>query len=91
MLTPFWTPILQAGGSVDMRSPFSAASYQSPGPYASPAHPFASRAHTSRRPACEDVLFFEVPHYLRGSSPGVRLVHSFVCWAAIQASGLPVL
>ncbi len=46
-----------------MRSPFGAASYQSP-----PASPLSdaprspgSRTASTRRPACEDTLFFEVP------------------------------
>ncbi len=44
-----------------MRSMFSASSLHSPLPYPSPSHPFASRAPTTRRPACEDVMFFDVP------------------------------
>ena len=42
-----------------MLSPFGDAAVQSP--YPSPAHPFSQRTPHRRRPACEDVLFFDVP------------------------------
>lgn len=67
-------------GSLALRSPFSSPAAQSP--YPSPSHPFGPRAPTRRRPACEDVLFFDIPVSEVGLCGNLH-EHPKSCWPQV--------